>query len=134
MMEGSATSASNLEWVVAELMYGEAKEARARGDPCSPCDAMVSGVKASESAWCSCHFSWKQRGRGLLLLHGPARLAQEGPHDAGRLRRDRLLPQDPRGPAAAILRPPARRADLRGAAKSAVWVQMFADVLGFPSR
>ena len=135
MMEGSATSASNLEWVIAEMMGGEAKEARAQGRSVyGTCDAMVSGVKAGESEVVFVPFLYgSNAGPGasscFMGLHGwhtkahMMRAVFEGVVFSHKTHVDRLLPFCGSPRAARIS---------GGAAKSSVWVQMFADILGMP--
>ena len=133
--EGSATSASNLEWFIAELMGGEEKEARARGGSVyADCSAMVEKIPAAESdvvflpflfgsnvgpKASSCFF-------GLHGWHGKAHMVRavfEGVVFSHKTHVDRLLP---------FCGAPRAVRISGGAAKSPVWVQMFADILNVP--
>jgi L-xylulokinase len=133
--EASATSASNLEWVVSELMAGERREAQAKGG--SVFDAvndMVDGIAPADSDVLFLPFLYGSSAgpkatAGFLGLHGwhgrahMLRAVYEGVVFSHKTHVDRLLCH--RGSAQA-----ARIAG--GAAKSSVWVQMFADVLQLP--
>jgi L-xylulokinase len=133
--EASATSASNLEWVVSELMSGERAEAQARGG--SVFDAvnrMVEGIPPGDSDVLFLPFLYgsnagPKASAGFLGLHGwhgkahMLRAVYEGVVFSHKTHVDRLLGH--RGGAQA-----ARIAG--GAAKSEAWVQMFADVLQLP--
>ena len=133
--EASATSASNLEWVVSELMAGERTEAQTRGG--SVFDAvnlMVEGIAPGDSDVLFLPFLYgsnagPKASAGFLGLHGwhgkahMLRAVYEGVVFSHKTHVDRLLGH--RGGAQA-----ARIAG--GAAKSEVWVQMFADVLQLP--
>ena len=133
--EASATSASNLEWVVSELLCAERAEAQARGGSVYELvNRMVDGVTPADSDVLFLPFLYgsnegPQASAGFLGLHGwhgrahMLRAVYEGVVFSHRRHLERLLPH--RGPAQA-----ARIAG--GAAKSEVWVQMFADVLGLP--
>lgn len=136
LTEGSATSASNLEWVIAELMRGEVQEARAQGISIyAVCDTLVEeaggpeksdivflpflyGSNAGPNA-SSCFL-------GMRGWHTKAHLLRavfEGVVFSHRTHVERLLPlaEKPRA---------ARMAG--GAVKSTPWVQMFADILHLP--
>jgi len=133
--EASATSASNLEWVLSHLLAGEQAEAKVRG--CSVYDlvnAAVDDVKPSDDDPVFLPFLYSSNespgaSGSFLGLHGwhtkahVLRAVYEGITFSHKTHIDRLLGH--RGPARA-----ARIAG--GAARSAVWVQMFADVLQLP--
>jgi L-xylulokinase len=133
--EASATSASNLEWIVSELMSGEVADARARG--CSVftlANQMVDGVAPADSDVFFLPFLYGTNEGpgasacflGLRGWHGKAhmlRAVYEGVVFSHKTHIDRLLSH--RGPARA-----ARMAG--GAARSEVWVRMFADILQLP--
>jgi L-xylulokinase len=130
--ESSATSASNLEWVVSELMQGERREAEAGGGSVfDSVNALVKGIPPADSDVLFLPFLYGSNAGpkasaaflGLHGWHGKAhmlRAVYEGVVFSHKTHVDRLLSH--RGPASA-----ARIAG--GAAKSEVWVQMFADVL-----
>ena len=133
--EASATSASNLEWIVSELMSGEQAHARAAG--CSVFDTvnhLVDEVRPADSQVLFLPFLYGSNEGpeasacflGLHGWHGKAhmlRAVYEGVAFSHKRHIDRLLGH--RGPAHA-----ARMAG--GAARSETWVQMFADVLQLP--
>jgi len=133
--EASATSASNLEWVVSELMGEEAREARAQGRSVyDTCNEMVTATAAGDSGVVFLPFLYGSNAGprasscflGLKGWHGKAHLLRavyEGVVFSHRTHIDRLLGF--RG------RPTAARIS-GGAAKSPVWTQMFADVLQLP--
>ena len=133
--EASATSASNLEWMISTLMSGEQAEAQAKGcSVYSLANQMVAGVAPADSDVLFLPFLYgSNEGPGasacFLGLHGwhgkehMLRAVYEGVVFSHKTHVDRLLGR--RGPAAA-----ARIAG--GAVKSDVWVQMFADVLQLP--
>jgi L-xylulokinase len=133
--EASATSASNLEWVVSELLCAERKEAQARGGSVfDTVNRMVESVPAADSDVLFLPFLYgsnegPRASAGFLGLHGwhgrahMLRAVYEGVVFSHQRHLERLLRH--RGPARA-----ARIAG--GAAKSDVWVQMFADVLDLP--
>ena len=133
--EASATSASNLEWVVSELMAGERREAQASGRSVfDTVNAMVDGISPADSDVLFLPFLYgsnagPRASAGFLGLHGwhgkahMLRAVYEGVVFSHKTHMDRLLGH--RGPAQA-----ARIAG--GAARSSVWVQMFADVLQIP--
>lgn len=133
--EASATSASNLEWTVSELMESEQAEAQAKGcSVFSLVNRMVDGVAPADSDVFFLPFLYgTNEGPGasacFLGLHGwhgkahMLRAVYEGVVFSHKAHIDRLMSH--RGPASA-----ARMAG--GAAKSDVWVQMFADILQLP--
>jgi len=135
IMEGSAASASNLEWVVSELMGGEAREARAQGRSVyDVCNEMVASVAAEESDVIFLPFLYGSNAGPnasscLVGLHGwhtkahVLRAVFEGVVFSHKTHVDRL-----RG----YCGKPRVVRIAGGAVKSAVWVQMFADVLGVP--
>jgi L-xylulokinase len=133
IMEGSATSASNLEWVVSELMGSETLHARTDGrSSYDVCGDMVASVAAAESDIVFLPFLYGSNVGpkasscflGLRGWHGKAHLLRavfEGVVFSHKTHVDRLLAYRDAPRAARIA---------GGAAKSAVWLQMFADVLG----
>jgi L-xylulokinase len=134
-IEGSAASAGNLEWILAELMPGESRDAKAAGGSVfETVNGMVGSIAPSDSEVLFLPFLFgssagsKVRG-GFLGLHAShqkahlLRAAYEGVAFAHKTDIERLLTH--RGPAQAV-----RLAG--GAAKSSVWVQIFADVLQLP--
>jgi L-xylulokinase len=133
--ESSATSASNLEWVVSELMAGERSEAQASGRSVfDTVNTMVDGIAPADSDVLFLPFLYgsnagPKASAGFLGLHGwhgkahMLRAVYEGVVFSHKTHVDRLLGH--RGPVQA-----ARIAG--GAARSGVWVQMFADVLQIP--
>ncbi|MGA2766245.1 MAG: FGGY-family carbohydrate kinase [Spirochaetia bacterium] len=133
--EASATSASNLEWMISTLMSGEQAEAQAKGcSVYSLANQIVERVAPADSDVLFLPFLYgSNEGPGasacFLGLHGwhgkehMLRGVYEGVVFSHKTHIDRLLGH--RGPAAA-----ARMAG--GAVKSDVWVQMFADVLQLP--
>jgi L-xylulokinase len=137
--EASATSASNLEWVVSELMEAERRDAAAKGGSVfDTVNEMVQGVEPADSEVLFLPFLYGSNAGpaasaaflGLHGWHGKAhmlRAVYEGVVFSHKTHVDRLLAHLPAGGAA------ARSARIAGgAAKSAVWVQMFADVLQLP--
>jgi L-xylulokinase len=143
--EASATSASNLEWVTSELMTGERAEAEARGGSVfDTVNAMVGGLPPRESDVLFLPFLYgsnegPRASGGFLGLHGwhgkahMLRAVYEGVAFSHKTHVDRLLAH--RGgahPAAAVPNPPSAVRIAGGAARSDVWVQMFADVLQLP--
>ena len=133
--EASATSASNLEWVVSELMERERSEAGAKGR--SVFDAvneMVQGIAPADSEVLFLPFlygsnSGPKASAAFLGLHGwhgkahMLRAVYEGVVFSHKTHVERLLAHRAAAQAARIA---------GGAAKSSVWVQMFADVLQLP--
>jgi L-xylulokinase len=133
--EASATSASNLEWVVSELMAGERREAQAKGG--SVFDAVNEMVDGIAPADCDVLFlpflygssAGPKATAGFLGLHGwhgkahMLRAVYEGVVFSHKTHVDRLLCHRGKARAARIA---------GGAAKSNVWVQMFADILQIP--
>jgi L-xylulokinase len=133
--EASATSASNLEWVVSELMEGERRDAETRGG--SVFDAvneMVQGIPPADSDVVFLPFLYgsnegAKASAGFLGLHGwhgkahMLRAVYEGVAFSHKTHVDRLLGHRATAQAARIA---------GGAARSSVWVQMFADVLQLP--
>ncbi len=133
--EASPTSASNLEWVVSELMGGEQKACQETGGSVFDiCNGMVGAMPVDESDVIFLPFLYGSNvgphaSSCFLGLHGWHRKAHmlravyEGVVFSHKTHLDRLL--NHRGNAAA-----ARIAG--GAARSDVWLQMFADVLQLP--
>ncbi len=133
--EASATSASNLEWVVSELMCAEREQAQARGESVFDLvNRMVDGVAPGDSQVTFLPFLYGSNegsgaSAGFLGLHGwhgrahMLRAVYEGVVFSHKRHLERLLRH----------RPAARAARIAGgAARSDVWVQMFSDVLGLP--
>ena len=133
--EASATSASNLEWVVSELMEGERREAAAKGGSVfDTVNELVQGISPADSEVLFLPFlygsnSGPKASAAFLGLHGwhgkahMLRAVYEGVVFSHKTHVERLLAH----------RPPAQAARIAGgAAKSSVWVQMFADVLQLP--
>ncbi len=133
--ENSATSANNLEWFVSELMQGESREARARGRSVyDECNDFVASVPPEKSDVIFLPFLYGSNAGprawgGFLGLHGwhtrahLLRAVYEGVAFSHRTHVDRFL----------LVRPRARAARIAGgAAKSDVWLQIFADVLQLP--
>lgn len=133
--EASATSASNLEWIVSELMAADAAEAQSKGcSVFSQVNQMVDSVAPADSDVVFLPFLYASNEDpgasacflGLRGWHGRAhmlRAVYEGVVFSHKTHIDRLLSH--RGPASAV-----RMAG--GAARSEVWVRMFADVLQLP--
>jgi L-xylulokinase len=133
--EASATSASNLEWVVSELMQGESREAQATGGSVfDAVNGMVQAVAPADSEVLFLPFLYgsnvgSKASAGFLGLrgwHGKGHMLRavfEGVVFSHKTHIDRLLGYRAGAQAARIA---------GGAAKSAVWVQMFADVLQLP--
>jgi L-xylulokinase len=133
--ENSPTSASNLEWFVSELMQGEGRDARERGGSVfQTCNELVSSVAPGDCDVLFLPFLYgsnagPRASASFLGLHGwhtkahMLRAVYEGVAFSHRTHVDRLLG----------VRPPARAARIAGgAAKSSVWLQIFADVLQLP--
>jgi L-xylulokinase len=135
VLEGSATSASNLEWFVSEFMEEERKAADASGKSVYQiCDEAVAATDAGDSEIIFVPFLYGSNASlkaksvfiGLQGYHKRAHVIRavfEGIVFSHRshiekLMKFRELPEA------------ARMAG--GAVKSEVWVQMFADILGFP--
>ena len=136
MLEGSATSASNLEWFASEFFQAE-RDQLARtggGSVYELCNSLVAQTRPDESGVVflpflyGCNVSldgkagffgldgWQTRGHVLRAIY-------EGIVFSHRWHMERLLQ----------FRPPPERIRLSGgAARSEVWVQMFADILQTP--
>lgn len=135
ILEASPTSASNLEWFVSELMQGGQKDDLAGGGAVfEECSRLVASVAAHESDVAFLPFLYGSNAgpnasSGFLGMHGwhtkahLLRAVFEGVTFSHKTHIDRLMAY--RGPAAAM-----RFAG--GAAKSSVWLQMFADVMQLP--
>jgi L-xylulokinase len=133
--EASATSASNLEWVVSELMPLERREAQEKGSSVfDAVNSMVDGIPPEDSEVLFLPFLYgssagPKAAGGFLGLHGwhtrahMLRAVYEGVVFSHKTHVDRLLRHRGEPRAARIA---------GGAAKSDVWVQMFADVLQLP--
>jgi L-xylulokinase len=135
VLEGSATSASNLEWFVSEFMEEERKAADASGKSVYQiCDEEVASLGPGESDIVFVPFLYGSNASlkaksvflGLQGFHKRAHIIRaifEGVvfshrHHIEKLMEFRKLPDA------------ARMAG--GAVNSEVWTQMFADILGFP--
>jgi len=124
MLEGSPTSAANLDWALRELGvadYAEANRLAAAGEPAADDPLFLPFLHGS-------HAGTQARAALLDLRAGHARAhlvraVFEGVAFAHRWHYDRVRRQRPR--------PHAIRLS-GGAARSAPWVQMFADVLDTP--
>ncbi len=136
IMEGSPTSASNLEWFVSQLMGAERRDAQAAGRSVYElCSEMIAPIAAGESDVLFLPFLFGSNAGpnasscflGMRGWHTRAHLLRavyEGVVFSHKTHVDRLMAHY-RG------RPEAARI-AGGAAKSAVWVQMFADALQMP--
>jgi L-xylulokinase len=133
--EASATSASNLEWFVTELMGDESKKAEAAGRSVfAQCNDAVEKLPPSESEVLFLPFLYGSNAgpnaSGCFIgLHGwhtrahMLRAVYEGVVFSHRTHVERLLKFRGRPDAARIA---------GGAAKSDAWVRMFADILQLP--
>ncbi|NLF68831.1 MAG: carbohydrate kinase [Candidatus Anammoximicrobium sp.] len=136
MLEGSATSASNLEWFVSEFFAAERERLSQTGGGSvyDLCNTLVAGTRPEQSGVIflpflyGCNASrdgkagllgwdgWQTRGHVLRAVY-------EGIVFSHRWHLERLL----------RFRSPPKQIRLSGgAARSAVWVQMFADILQTP--
>ena len=136
MLEGSATSASNLEWFASEFFAAERAELERTGGGSvyELCNELVARTRPEEAGIVflpflyGCNVSldgkaalfgldgWQSRGHLLRAVY-------EGIVFSHRWHMERLLQ----------FRPPPERIRLSGgAARSSVWVQMFADILQTP--
>jgi L-xylulokinase len=135
MLEGSATSASNLEWFVTEFFQAERQEAARQGDSVYElCNGLVQDTKPSDAGIVFLPFlygsnvsldgkacfmgldGWQSRGHVLRAIY-------EGIVFSHNWHLQRLFQ----------FRPMPERVRLSGgAARSDVWVQMFADILQIP--
>ena len=135
MLEGSATSASNLEWFVTEFFATEREQAAAAGRSVYDlCNQLVAATRPQDAGLvflpflygsnvsldgkaCLCGLDgWQTRGHVLRAIY-------EGIVFSHLWHMQRLLRFRPQ---------PARIRLSGGAARSAVWVQMFADILQTP--
>ncbi|MBS7538610.1 FGGY-family carbohydrate kinase [Ancylobacter lacus] len=133
--EGAATSASNFEWFCREILDGEAARAVARGQSVyDVCSDMIAAALERDNNILFFPFLFGGPGgapAGLLgvrrsdVLGDVLRAIFEGVAFAHRMDIDTLLT----GPDAA--RPQVIRL-AGGASRSAIWGQIFADVLGLP--
>ena len=133
ILEGSATSASNLEWVVSELMGGEAFKTNGQSIY-NICGELAASVSPADSDIVFLPFLYgsnvaPKASSCFLGLHGwhrkehLLRAVFEGVVFSHKTHVDRLL----------TYRDAPKVARMAGgAAKSPIWVQMFADVLGIP--
>jgi L-xylulokinase len=136
MLEGSATSASNLEWFVSAFLQAE-REGLAQsggGSVYELCNTLVAQTRPEESGVIflpflyGCNVSLDGKA-GLLGLDGwqtrghVLRAIYEGIVFSHRWHMERLLQ---------FRAPPARIRLSGGAARSEIWVQMFADILQTP--
>jgi L-xylulokinase len=135
MLEGSATSASNLEWFVSEFFQAERRQSAAQGlSVYELCNQLVAHTNPAEAGIVflpflygsnvsldgkACFFGldgWQSRGHVLRAIY-------EGIVFSHNWHMQRLLQ----------FRPPPQCIRLSGgAARSDVWVQMFADILQTP--
>jgi L-xylulokinase len=135
MLEGSATSASNLEWFVTEFFEAERKQAEATGDSVYEiCNRLVAETDPAQTGIVflpflygsnvsldgkACFFGldgWQSRGHLLRAIY-------EGIIFSHHWHLDRLLQ---------FRALPAQIRLSGGAARSQVWLQMFADILQVP--
>jgi L-xylulokinase len=135
VLEGSATSANNLNWLVSEFFQAEQREAAARGQSVyDRCNELVAATQPDESGVVFLPFLYGSNvsldGKGCLFgLDGwqnrghVLRAVYEGIVFSHNWHLQRLLRFRPR---------PAQVRLSGGAARSAVWVQMFADILQIP--
>ena len=132
--ESSPTSAGDLEWLLNTCLKAEVAQARADGVRFyDRADALVAALPPQDSRVVFLPFLYGSNTAvhdaafvGLSNAHGSAdllRAVYEGVTYAHRMHLSRLL---------RFRRPPAAIRLTGGAARSAVWVQMFADVLGLP--
>lgn len=135
MLEGSPTSASNLEWFVTEFFAAEREEAERRGQSVwDLCNELVAATTPGESAIAFLPFVWgsnvNPRAQGTLVgLQGwhrrghVLRAIYEGVVFSHRHHVERLMQ----------FRPAPERVRLTGGgARSPVWRAIFADGLGLP--
>lgn len=135
ILEGSATSANNLEWFATEFLADEVRAAAAQGRPFhAVCDESVQAVAAAESSPVFLPFLYQSNADpnaraafvGMKAHHHRAhfiRAVYEGIAFSHRWHIEKLLKFRPRPEAIRIA---------GGAARSEVWVQMIADVLRTP--
>ncbi len=135
MLEGSATSASNLEWFVTEFFQAERQQAESKGESIYEwCNHLVSQTEPDESGTIFLPFlhgsnvsldgkgaffgldAWQSREHVLRAIY-------EGIVFSHHWHLDRLL---------AFRSPPSRIRLSGGAARSEVWLQIFADILQVP--
>jgi L-xylulokinase len=135
MLEGSATSASNLEWFVTEFFEAERKQAEAAGDSVYEiCNRLVAETEPAQTGIVflpflygsnvsldgkACFFGldgWQSRGHVLRAIY-------EGIIFSHHWHLDRLLQ---------FRSLPGQIRLSGGAARSTVWLQMFADILQVP--
>ncbi len=135
MLEGSPTSASNLEWFVREFLEEEKKQAKAEGSSVYDiCNRAVENTKAWDSELLFLPFLYgsnvnphaKATFVGIQGWHRREHIIRaiyEGICFSHRFHIERLLTHLP---------PPEAARIAGGGAKSKQWAQMFADVLGMP--
>jgi L-xylulokinase len=135
ILEASPTSASNLEWFVSELLQGGRKDASADvGAAFDECSGLVAGVAAHESEIAFLPFLYGSNAGpnasscfiGMHGWHTKAHLLRavfEGIAFSHKTHVDQLMAHRDRAAAVRFA---------GGAAKSSVWLQMFADVLQLP--
>lgn len=132
MLEGSPTSASNLEWFVGELLEEERKAAKARGESVYDlCNRAVEETGAEEADLVFLPFLFGSNAgprakscfiglQGWMERRHVIRAVYEGICFSHRYHIEKLLRHLPRPQAARMS---------GGGAKSVVWAQMFADIL-----
>ncbi len=135
MLEGSPTSASNLEWFVQEFLQEEAKQAKQAGTSVYDiCNQAVAGTTPEETSLVFVPFLYGSNAKAtaqacFVGLQGwqtrihVIRAIYEGICFSHRWHIEKLLQ---------YLTPPEAARIAGGGAKSQVWTQMFADILGFP--
>lgn len=135
MLEGSPTSASNLEWFVSEFLAAERAQANRQGHPVwDLCNDLVAATKPSDSQIVFLPFVW---GSNVNPNAQGALVGLQGWHQRGHILRaiyegvvfshrhhvERLMQ---------FRTPPERICLTGGAARSPVWREIFADCLGLP--
>ncbi len=135
MLEGSPTSASNLEWFVREFLAEEKKQAKAQGvSVYDVCNRAVENTNPQDSDLIFLPFLY---GSNVNPLAKSTLIGMQGWHKrehviraiyegicfSHRFHIERLLKH---------LKPPEAARIAGGGAKSGQWAQMFADVLGMP--
>jgi L-xylulokinase len=135
MLEGSPTSASNLEWFVSEFFAAEREQASQQGQSVwDLCNELVAATRPSEAQIVFLPFVWgsnvNPNAQGALVgLQGwhqrghVLRAIYEGVVFSHRHHVERLMQ---------FRKPPERVCLTGGAARSPVWREIFADCLGLP--